>query len=98
MVVSFRDDWLRDFFVEDVRSKKIPSELENRLFRKIQMIDDAMTDEDLRAPPSNHFEKLRGNLKGLHSIRVNKQWRLIFRWDGGRGEATGVYLDDHSYL
>lgn len=98
MVVSFRDDWLRDFFVEDVRSKKIPSELKSRLFRKIQMIDDAMTDEDLRAPPSNHFEKLRGNLKGFHSIRVNKQWRLIFRWDGGRGEATGVYLDDHSYL
>jgi proteic killer suppression protein len=98
MVVSFRDDWLRDFFVEDVRSKKIPSELESRVFRKIQMIDDAMTDEDLRAPPSNHFEKLRGNLKGFHSIRVNKQWRLIFRWDGGRGEATGVYLDDHSYL
>lgn len=98
MVVSFRDDWLRDFFVEDVRSKKIPSELESRLFRKIQMIDDAMTDEDLRSPPSNHFERLRGNLKGFHSIRVNKQWRLIFRWDGGRGEATGVYLDDHSYL
>ena len=98
MVVSFRDDWLRDFFVEDVRSKKIPSELESRLFRKIQMIDDAMTDEDLRAPPSNDFEKLRGNLKGFHSIRVNKQWRLIFRWDGGRGEATGVYLDNHSYL
>ena len=98
MVVSFRDDWLRDFFVEDVRSKKIPSELESRVFRKIQMIDDAMTDEDLRAPPSNYFEKLRGNLKGFHSIRVNKQWRLIFRWDGGRGEATDVYLDDHSYL
>jgi proteic killer suppression protein len=49
-------------------------------------------------PPSNHFEKLRGNLAGFHSIRVNKQWRLIFQWDGGRGEATGVYLDDHSYL
>jgi len=98
MVVSFRDDWLRDFFVEDVRSKKIPSELESRVFRKIQMIDDAMTDEDLRAPPSNHFEKLRGNLKGFHSVRVNKKWRLIFRWDGGRGEATDVYLDDHSYL
>ena len=36
-------------------------------------------------------------LKGLHSIRVNKQWRLIFRWNGGRGEASEVYLDDHSY-
>jgi len=50
------------------------------------MIDDATTDQDLRAPASNHFEKLRGGLDGFHSIRVNKQWRLLFRWDGGRGE------------
>ena len=98
MIVSFRDGWLRDFFVEDIRSKKIPSDLESRLFRKIQLIDDATTDQDLRAPPSNHFEKLRGSLEGFHSIRINKQWRLIFRWNGGRGEATGVYLDDHRYL
>jgi toxin HigB-1 len=98
MISSFRDDWLRAFFVDDVRSRNIPSDLESRLFRKLQMIDDATTDLDLRVPPSNHFEKLRGKLEGLHSIRVNKQWRLIFRWDGRRGEASGVYLDDHSYL
>jgi len=97
MIVSFRDDWLRDFFIDDVRSRKIPSDLESRLFRKIQMLDDATTDLDLQVPPSNHFEKLRGNLEGLHAIRVNQQWRLVFRWDGGRGEAQGVYLDDHSY-
>ena len=97
MIVSFRDEWLRDFFVEDVHSKKIPSDLDSRLFRKLQMIDDAVTDQDLRIPPSNHFEKLRGNLKGFCSVRVNKQWRLIFRWDGGRGEAADIYLDDHSY-
>jgi proteic killer suppression protein len=97
MIISFRDAWLRAFFVEDIRSRNIPPDLEARLFRKLQMIDDATTDGDLRVPPSNHFEKLHGNLAGLHSIRVNKQWRLIFRWDGGRGEATGVYLDDHSY-
>ena len=97
MIMSFRDDWLRDFFVEDIRSKKIPSDLESRLFRKIQMLDDATTDQDLRAPPSNHFEKLRGNLKDFHSIRVNQQWRLVFQWNGSRGEAAGVYLDNHSY-
>jgi len=51
----------------------------------------------LRAPPSNHFEKLRGHLVGFCSIRVNEKWRLIFRWDGGRAEADDVYLDDHSY-
>ena len=97
MIVGFRDGWLRAFFVDDVRSRNIPSDLETRLFRKLQMIDDAVTDQDLRVPPSNHFEKLRGNLAGFHSIRVNQQWRLIFRWNGERGEADGIYLDDHSY-
>jgi proteic killer suppression protein len=97
LIIGFRDDWLRAFFVDDARSRHIRSELEDRLFRKLQMIDDAVTDQDLRVPPSNHFEKLRGNLAGLHSIRVNQQWRLIFRWDGQRGEADGIYLDDHSY-
>ena len=51
-------------------------------------MDDATTDQDLGVPPSDHFEKLRGNLAGFHSIRVNQQWRLIFRWDGKRGEAA----------
>jgi toxin HigB-1 len=97
MILSFRDEWPRAFFVEDVRSQHIPSDLESRLFRKLQMIDDATIDKDLRVPPSNHFEKLRGNLAGFHSIRVNNQWRLVFRWDGSRGEAEGIYLDDHSY-
>lgn len=84
-------------FVDDVRSRNIPSDLEGRLFRKLQMIDDAATDQDLRVPPSNHFEKLRGKLDRFHAIRVNRQWRLIFQWDAGRGEAADVYLDDHSY-
>jgi toxin HigB-1 len=97
MIVNFRDEWLRAFFVDDVRSRHVPSELENRLFRKLQMIDDATTDQDLRVPPSNHFEKLHGRLAGFHSIRVNNQWRLGFRWDGRSGEAAGIYLDDHSY-
>ena len=97
MIVSFRDEWLRAFFVEDKRSRHIPSDLESWLVRKLQIFDDATTDQDLRVPSSNHFEKLRGNLVGFHSIRVNSQWRVVFRWDGSRGEAEGVYLDDHSY-
>jgi len=97
MILSFRDDWLREFFVNDIRSKRIPADLEIRLFRKIQMIDDATADADLRVPPSNHFEKLRGKLAKFHSIRVSKQWRLVFQWDGSRGEALDLYLDNHSY-
>ena len=58
MIVSFRDEWLRAFFVDDERSRNIPAGLESRLFRKLQMIDDAMTDQDLRVPPGNHFERL----------------------------------------
>lgn len=97
MIGSFRDGWLEDFFENDKSSKKIPADISDRLFRKLQMIDDAVSDKDLRVPPSNHFEKLSGRLKGWHSIRVNGQWRLIFQWDGERGEAQGVYLDNHEY-
>ncbi len=89
MIVGFQDEWLHGFFVEDAWSRNISPDLENRLFRKLQMIDDATTDQDLRVPPSNHFEKLRGHLNGFHSIRVNQQWRLIFRWDNPPGRSVG---------
>lgn len=97
MIASFRDGWLRESFMEDIRSKNIPPTLENRLFRKLQMIDDASSDQDLRVPPSNHFEKLKGNLSNWSAIRVNQQWRLVFQWNGEPGEASHVYLDNHGY-
>jgi len=96
MIESFRDRWLRHFFQTNVAHKSIPSHLEGRLFRKLQLIDDATNDADLRVPLSNHFEKLKGHLEGYHSIRVNHQWRLIFRWDGTTGKADDLYLDNHS--
>ena len=95
MILSWRDKWLKDFFEEDTYTRRVPADLRDRLFRKLQLLDDATIDADLRTPPSNHFEKLSGNLAEWHSIRVNLQWRLIFRW--ANGEATEVYLDDHSY-
>src|ERR1700733_16095782 len=61
MIIGFRESWLRAFYVDDMHSRHIPSDIEDRLFRKLQLIDDATCDADLRAPPSNHFEKLRGN-------------------------------------
>lgn len=95
MIESWRDEWLRDFFLRDVYAKKLPADLRDRVFRKLQMIDDATSDADLRIPPSNHFERLSGSLEEWHSIRVNTRWRLIFRWNGS--EARDIYLDDHSY-
>ncbi len=97
MIGSFRDNWLLDFFANDLRSARIPADLNERLFRKLQLIDDASGDADLRVPPSNRFEKLAGSLKGSHSIRVNRQWRLIFRWNGETGEANDIYLDKHEF-
>ena len=85
------------FYEHDVYSKKIPATIKDRLFRKLQIIDDATCDKDLRSPPSNHFEKLSGALNGKVSIRVNKQWRLVFVWDESTGEASDVYLDNHTY-
>jgi toxin HigB-1 len=97
MIESFRDEWLRRFFVDGTVAKRISADLEQRVFRKLQLMDDASTDTDFRVPPSNHFEKLSGNLAGWHSIRVNQQWRLIFRFDADGGKASDVYLDNHSY-
>jgi toxin HigB-1 len=97
MIVGFRDRWLEEFYVNGGSFRQIPADLEARLFRKLQMIDDSTSDQDLRSPPSNHFEKLRGHLDGWHSIRVNKRWRLVFVWNGTTGEADDLYLDDHSY-
>jgi proteic killer suppression protein len=95
VIESWRDAWLRSFFFQDLHSQKIPADLRDRLFRKLQLLADSETDADLRVPPSNHFQRLSGNLEGWHSIRVNDQWRLIFRW--ADGQAKDVYLDNHSY-
>ncbi|RLC13890.1 MAG: type II toxin-antitoxin system RelE/ParE family toxin [Deltaproteobacteria bacterium] len=97
MIESFREIWLNNFFENDVKHKKITASIRGSLFRKLQIIDDATCDLDLRSPPGNHFEKLGGVLKGKHSIRVNQQWRLIFMWNETLGKAREIYLDNHDY-
>jgi len=97
MIKSFRDDWLRDFFYHEIRTKKIPPTIEKSLFRKLQILDNMKSFEELRAPKSNHFEKLLGNLDGFYSIRVNRKWRLVFRLNTDQGALQNLYLDDHSY-
>jgi proteic killer suppression protein len=65
------------------RSKKLPKEIQNIARRKLRMINNSQDLQDLRIPPSNRLEKLGGNLKEFYSIRVNKQWRIIFKWENG---------------
>lgn len=95
MIDSFRDAWLEAYFVDGIAHRRIPNAIESALARKLDIIEAAAEENDLRVPPGNRFEHLKGQLEGKCSIRVNKQYRLIFEWDGER--AHNVYLDSHTY-
>lgn len=62
------------------RVKKLPSEIQQIGRRKLRMLNNSQSINDLKIPPSNRLEKLSGNLKDFYSIRINEQWRIIFKW------------------
>jgi proteic killer suppression protein len=62
--------------------------------RKLRMINNSIDVSDLRIPPANRLEKLKGNLKEFNSIRINNQWRIIFKWDNGNALEVGI-IDYH---
>ncbi|AOM39462.1 type II toxin-antitoxin system RelE/ParE family toxin [Xenorhabdus hominickii] len=95
MAVEFKERWLERFYEDDLSHKCIPAALSNTLYRKLQMLDAATEENDLRAPPGNDFERLKGNLQGWCSIRVNRKYRLIFQWMDKT--AVDTYLDPHKY-
>ena len=76
------------------RSKKLPLEAQKIGRRKLRMINNSFDIEDLRIPPANRLEKLSGDLKGYYSIRINRQWRVIFRWKDGNAHEVEI-LDYH---
>ena len=63
-----------------IRSKKLPSEIQNSARRKLRMINNSQDINDLRISPANRLEKLKGDLEDYYSIRINNQWRIIFQW------------------
>ncbi|MGI8426104.1 MAG: type II toxin-antitoxin system RelE/ParE family toxin [Actinomycetota bacterium] len=75
-------------------AKRIPIDIHKVAIRKLDIIDAARELRDLRAPPGNRLEALKGNLRGKHSIRVNEQWRIVFRWDSGDAHEVSI-LDYH---
>ena len=77
-----------------VRSSKIPPEIQKIGRRKLRMINNSIDLNDLRIPPSNRLEKLSGNLKDFYSIRINDQWRIIFRWQAGQANEVEI-IDYH---
>jgi toxin HigB-1 len=82
MIKSFGDKETEKIW-NGVRSKKLPNEIQQIGRRKLRMLNNSQDLQDLKIPPSNRLEKLSGNLKDFYSIRINNQWRIIFRWEGG---------------
>ncbi len=76
-----------------VVSKKIPIEIQNVARRKLRMINNSNDINDLRIPPANRLEKLKGNLSNYYSIRINNQWRIIFIWENN--DAYDIKIVDY---
>jgi len=92
VIKSFGDrDTQRLFGREPVR--RFPSNLQRTMLRKLVVLDAAEALVDLRSPPGNRLEKLKGDRAGQHSIRINDQWRICFRWQDG--DAHEVELVDY---
>lgn len=91
----FRDDYLYRFFQYGENHRHIPPTLTKVLARKLDMINAAENLNDLRSPPANHLELLEPKENKIYSIRVNKQYRLIFKFENG--ELSNLYLDPHTY-
>jgi len=78
---------------QGVRSTKLPNEIQEVARRKLRMLNNSFDIKDLSIPPSNRLEKLKGNFKEYHSIRINDQWRIIFKW--ATGHSTNVEIIDY---
>ena len=93
MIKSFGDKetekiWLGNF------SKKYPNQIQHVARRKLRMINNAQNINDLRIPPANRLEKLKGELNKFHSIRINDQWRIIFSWRSSNAYDVNI-IDYH---
>lgn len=73
--------------------RRLPADIQRVALRKLRMLNNARTLQDLRVPPGNRLEALRGAREGQHSIRINNQWRICFRWE--QGDAYDVEIVDY---
>jgi len=93
MIVSFGNKDTEKIWAGE-RIKKLPNEVQEIGRRKLRMLNNAQTMMDLTIPPSNKLEKLKGNLKEYYSIRINDQWRIIFKWNNGNAFEVEI-VDYH---
>ena len=96
MIASFGDPATEDLYhgIRSSRVRRFPSTILPVALRKLDYLNAAASLNDLRSPPGNHLEALRGSWKGFHSIRINDQWRIIFRWSDAQAYDVQV-IDYH---
>ncbi len=92
MIRSFRDRETERIF-QRIRSGKLPSDIQQVAVRKLRMLNRSVTLADLRVPPANRLEKLRGDRAGQYSIRINDQWCICFTWRNG--DAYNIEIVDY---
>jgi len=92
MIKSFRDNETKKIW-QGIRSTKLPGEIQEIARRKLRMLNNSQNISDLRIPPSNRLEKLGGKLKEFYSIRINNQWRIVFKWIDDNSHE--VYITDY---
>jgi proteic killer suppression protein len=93
MIVSFRDPETVAIW-DGRRSRRLPTDIQAVALRKLRLINNARTLDDLRVPPGNRLEALAKDRRGQHSIRVNAQWRICFVWRDGHAHQVEI-VDDH---
>lgn len=92
MIISFGSKDTEKIW-SGIRVAKLPLEVQSIGRRKLRMINNSQNIQDLTIPPSNKLEKKQGQLKDYYSIRINDQWRIIFKWD--KGNAADVEIIDY---
>jgi proteic killer suppression protein len=93
MIISFGNKETEKIW-NGLVSKKLPMEIQEIARRKLRMINNSIDINDLRIPPANNLEKLKGNWKDYYSIRINNQWRIIFKWKTGNASEVEI-IDYH---
>ena len=93
MIVSFACKETERIWREQ-RSRRLPGGIQQKALDRLQLLNAATRLDDLRVPPGNRLEPLKGDLAGRHSLRLNDQWRLCFRWEGGNAHEVQI-VDYH---
>ena len=102
MIISFSDNITHDIYdgINSKKTRKIPAQLHDKARRLMDQLNASNNIDDMKTPPGNNLEPLNlepliGKLSGFWSVRINKQWRLIFKWDELKSSAYDIYIDDY---